>query len=796
MRNNDLVREFIERLHGTRSSKEFLRYLEQSTLLRDMPNDLLNDLLNLENFDFNYYIGFLSKFRRNHGSFLGYEEKLIRISKILIKNFNDLNIMGQSITLLTTTKIIDNLDVVEFIKEFFKIKDLKKIDVIMQIIDKIQIGIANKDIMKIIRFVKNVEDEHLLSQIKQLYTNSNMTNSRDVDVYLDLINENLKNPSLPLFLSLIMRRDIRELPNGKFILTRYVLNTNSKNIRARNSLLFYIFSDDSLVNSNRFIELLNCINNCDPKQYEIIRKLIASRKKFKDSIFYTLLKEFMNATQEESDFMFALLNNIRIIDSDVELKFALDFMHKAKDEAQLIAYYKIFVVGDLKYESLDSGYASLITDAILKSNSSNQRKTLINLAKELKSSKYNASFINIIVETNNKLALDIFKDLLKIRYVKDSHRTTTIMKRLNNLKDEAQASVIMKIIETEKLFKSDNLFRMIDTVLHSKIQYVFAFSFIDKFMEEPFDKYILENNPNSSFMRLFRIVLTLKDPDKYEFIEKLFKYPELFKNPNGLGVIEVFTRDIKEKYKFDALLRYIDENYSSRFSFLSRRSVYIISLIKECKQKYQVDLLLNASKLTKYMDNEKEILERVSKIKKPIYAIYFYRLLKIKEILKSDKLFEILDIIESNTKKEKIEAMLYISLKTKIRASERFIDYYKFISDYQTKEQLEFFLELINYNIKETDIYKISRKLVNIKDIWGPSLIKELIFESDRIPMDLIYQAINKIIEYQDVTYITKNEKFEEALIYINDIFIKYTGESNELVEWLQKKYFLDSKRK
>ena len=89
----------------------------------------------------------------------------------------------------------------------------------------------------------------------------------------------------------------------------------------------------------------------------------------------------------------------------------------------------------------------------------------------------------------------------------------------------------------------------------------------------------------------------------------------------------------------------------------------------------------------------------------------------------------------------------------------------------------------------------IGEKIIQIEDNCGFTLIYELMDNINDIPISVILQCLDKIIEYQEASYITENTILADTLFFINDVFKKYLNRDNDVVlEMIEVFKFKDRK--
>ena len=228
---NNIIHEIIGRIYETRFKVEFKE--EIISFIKKMNEGLLESLINLDDYDFNYYLSFMYKIYLKNN--LNYQDKLIKITSLLIPKLGSVN-ANSLVDILVNTNLIEYKDIVKFTSIVLNIKEINRIDKLVDII-------------------------------------------YDLDI--------------------------------------------------------------------------------------------------KDSCFNIIFNSIINSKSDiERDFILSLTNSKRIVNSETELKKALDFLNKTKYEDKLIAFYKIFMNLDI---SLYSEYAMTLENAIIKCSSNYQLKVIIKL---------------------------------------------------------------------------------------------------------------------------------------------------------------------------------------------------------------------------------------------------------------------------------------------------------------------------------------------------------------------------------------------------------------------------------
>ena len=107
---------------------EELNSLFISSFFKDLPHDLQNEILLLDDNEIIEYVKFLLEFKKNHGAFLGYEKKLFEISNLLILKITSPNALIVE-DILAKTNLIDNADIVLIVSSLLtttKLNNVKK----------------------------------------------------------------------------------------------------------------------------------------------------------------------------------------------------------------------------------------------------------------------------------------------------------------------------------------------------------------------------------------------------------------------------------------------------------------------------------------------------------------------------------------------------------------------------------------------------------------------------------------------------------------------------------------------
>ncbi len=782
MKNQDLTKELKNKINRTRFREGFKGQLFNSHLIEKMQIDLLTNLLSANDYDFNMYLSFLLKFSKTKKGFLNYEDKLSIISNYLILNMGIIN-TSELMNLLIDTDLIENPDIIRFSYNFLNISDIEKVDALTNILYSLNGKLNSLNLRHIFGLVNKVNDSKTLFQITHLFEKNIIKDDKNLNDYLKLIYENTDNYNLEFFMRLLYIREVREIPNIKELLKKYILNINNSNvnmndINTKNEIFLAIFKNLDMLESHYLENVLDFVNSCDTSYYPIIRNLINNKNMFKDRNFYVLFQALKETkTEIERDFLISIMKNPRIISSELQIKAGLEFLKKTKDENKLVAFYKLFIVGPLKDDSLYSEFSILMQDNLLKCKTKEQTLSLIKLAPTLKTSKFKYDILKIVLNTNNNYALEIYPELLKISYVKEDLKTLDLMKKLTNLENESQLMLIRKLVSVEKIFKNNNFNYLVDEVLRKRnMKLVYPLTYIDLF-KEPNNEILFENN---IFLKFWDIVLNIKNHSQFNFLINMLKYKKLLLDNKNIEIIKDFISSNKEEYKFKYLEEYIRNNSSKdkEFTLDSDRSKTIIMLLKDCKTDYQALSLIKVSKLVKDSSEEADLLVRVICLESEDKCNELISLLEIPNVLESPKFKEILyhyDKCDDLMQKNSILELLNID---GIMESDYLIGYLMIIRRLKTLPQIQALLKVLSEypDLKDYELFTFCKRIMFITNQAKLILVGEMIIVSKSMPYELTDLVIEKIV-------LADSDKMIETVEYVGNLITKYHGEESPDIE-------------
>ena len=486
-------------------------------------------------------------------------------------------------------------------------------------------------------------------------------------------------------------------------------------------------------------------------------------------------------TGKNSD-LISIMKNPRIISSELQIKAGLEFLKKTKDENKLVAFYKLFIVGPLKDDSLYSEFSILMQDNLLKCKTKEQTLSLIKLAPTLKTSKFKYDILKIVLNTNNNYALEIYPELLKISYVKEDLKTLDLMKKLTNLENESQLMLIRKLVSVEKIFKNNNFNYLVDEVLRKRnMKLVYPLTYIDLF-KEPNNEILFENN---IFLKFWDIVLNISNHSQFNFLISMLKYKKLLLDNKNIEIIKDFISSAKEEYMFKYLEEYIRNNSSKDIEFTldSDRSKTIIMLLKDCKTDYQALSLIKVSKLVKDSSEEADLLVRVICLESEDKCNELISLLEMPKVLESLKFKEILyhyDKCDNLMQKNSILELLNID---GIMESDYLIGYLMIIRRLKTLPQIQALLKVLSEypDLKDYELFTFCKRIMFITNPTKLILVGEMIIISKTIPYELTDLVIEKI-------ELSESDKFIETIEYVSNLIKKYHGVESIPVEELLNK--------
>lgn len=782
MKNQDLIEELKTKINRTRFREGFKGQLFNSHLIEKMEVDLLTNLLSANDYDFNMYLSFLLKFSKTKRGFLDYEDKLSIISNYLILNMGIIN-TSELMNLLIDTDLIENPDIIRFSYNFLNISDIEKVDALTTILYSLNGKLNSLNLRHIFGLVNKVNDSDTLFEITYLFEKNIIKDDKNLNNYVKLIYENTDNYNLEFFMRLLYIREVRQVSNINKLLKKYILNINNSNvnmedINTKNEILLGIFKNIDMLESHYLENVLDFVNSCDTSYYPIIRNLINNKNMFKDRNFYVLFQALKETkTEIERDFLISIMKNPRIISSELQIKAGLEFLKKTKDEKKLIAFYKLFIVGPLKDDSLYSEFSILMQDNLLKCKTKDQTLSLIKLAPTLKTSKFKYDILKIVLNTNNNYALEIYPELLKISYVKEDLKTLDLMKKLTNLENESQLMLIRKLVSVEKIFKNNNFNYLVDEVLRKRnMKLVYPLTYIDLF-KEPNNEILFENN---IFLKFWDIVLNIKNHSQFNFLISMLKYKKLLLDNKNIEIIKDFISSAKEEYMFKYLEEYIRNNSSKDIEFTldSDRSKTIIMLLKDCKTEYQALSLIKVSKLVKDSSEEADLLVRVICLESEDKCNELISLLEIPKVLESPKFKEILyhyDKCDDLMQKNSILELLEIE---GIMKSDYLIGYLMIIRRLKTLPQIRALLKVLSEypDLKDYELFTFCKRIMFITNQAKLILVGEMIIVSKSMPYELTDLVIEKIV-------LADSDKMIEMVEYVGNLITKYHGEESPDIE-------------
>ena len=108
---NNLIHELIGRVYETKFKNNFKEELMKGSFFKTMDERILEEIIKLDNYDFNYYLSFLYKiYLKNNNNLNIYQTKLIKITSLLIPKLGTLN-ANSLVDILINTSLIDYKDI-------------------------------------------------------------------------------------------------------------------------------------------------------------------------------------------------------------------------------------------------------------------------------------------------------------------------------------------------------------------------------------------------------------------------------------------------------------------------------------------------------------------------------------------------------------------------------------------------------------------------------------------------------------------------------------------------------------
>ncbi len=542
------------------------------------------------------------------------------------------------------------------------------------------------------------------------------------------------------------------------------------------------------INTNILIDILINTNLIDKEYIVKFSRLLLNTKEtdeivdlvynkdINDRNFDIIINSLINSKSDiERDFIITLTNNKRIITKETELIKALDFLNKTKYEDKLIAFSKLFIFGDLKDLSLYSEYSMLIEDAIVKSINKDQLITITKIGIALKASRFKNSIIKQILKSKNKYALKEYNEIFKIPNIINDNKILDILELLNKVDNEGQLVVINKLLN----INPDNILSLINEVLqHDNIRLLYVNNYLDKV-----DNLLIKD------IDLFKIVLDIKDDYKYDFLMKILNYKNILSN-NNLKVIKDFFK-VKEKYKYIALDKYINNNLNNKeFRLDSNYSNNIIMLLKSTKKDFQANTLIRVSNIIK--EDKYNLLVKATFVKYEAVGILYGDLLET-NIINDSRFLDILHNFETCDNLCGQLGMVELAKNKRLRTSMFLTGYFMMMKRFININQVGVLLRILdNYpDLDDYNLFKYCEKIMFVTNKKLLLMLEKLIINNkklDKETIDLCILEINKHNTYENIKFIEEYLRDDKKI----DVSLESEIDIEEGIEMLNRQKLLD----
>ncbi len=603
---SSLVHEIIGRIYETRFVDSFKEELMRGSFFRKIDERLLEKIVELDDYDFKYYLSFLYGIYKKNNNIMIYYDKLAKITKLMLSKLGSINVSAL-VDILVNTNLINKEYIVEFANMLLRIKEIKKVDTIVDMV-----------------YDQEIEDRNFDILIKSL-------------LYFD--------------------------------------------------------------------------------------------------------------TNYGREFIIGLLNNKKMVINEVELKGALSFLNKTQEEYKLVAFYKLFVLGELKDISLYSEYGMLIKNALLKANNQEQLNTIVKLSVVLKTSRFRNSIVKQIINCNNIYALREYEELVKMPKILNDNNIIDIMEKINRIKNDIQGTVISNLLS----INPNNILLLIDEVIKKEhIKLLYITTYLEK-LETNNLLYLLND------IDLFGMVLDFKDGYKYDFLMKVLNHQEFIMSKKNREVIKDFFK-VKEEYKYIAFYKYIKDNANDKeFTLDSNSSRNVITLLKETKKKFQANAVVRISNLSKKFKFNDNILIKAAFVKDEMTGILLGDLIE-SGISEDERFNDILSNFEKCEVSIASVGMIELAKNMRLRSSKFLLGYFMIMKRLKKINQVGVLLDILEKypDLDEYELFKYCEKIMFVTNTKLLLIIERLILNNKKInkeTMDLCLD-INGNSSYENIKFI------------------------------------------
>ncbi len=747
---------------------EELNSLFISSFFKDLPHDLQNEILLLDDNEIIEYVKFLLEFKKNHGAFLGYEKKLFEISNLLILKITSPNALIVE-DILAKTNLIDNADIVLIVSSLLtttKLNNVKKFQelvinplnrnkkVLKPIATLMSLNIESDSVLKALELLENntlIENPNILGFLTIFFSLSDIK----MEVIIDII-KNLDNIKSTNILSII--NSINNI-NSPDILRELAKSFKNPKLAMDSNLSLYLeIINRSLKNPNLklFVKLLK-------------NDLLLSRK----DATLILTKYVLNVSEDgyvksqntelKNKILFFVLTRKSMLNSKYLIK-VLEYI----STCNVNCYYNVQRLIQNKPFMKDEIF-NILFDGLTNTVNQDIKDMIIALScnqNRLKSISEVKAIIAFMMEIKEKYKLNAFYKL----FINIDSKSELVLEDINSNNSNL---IKMAILKANSVFQVEAITKIANSINNSKYKNIILTEITTS--SEKVTKGILELVRNKKilndvkFVDIFEIVTSNISDDARSLIIKFTSYPEFLNLNNYLYILNIITlnnrisvgiiNDFFQKVKDDTNLKnLLDIDNQSGQTFL-----IILKCLLSIKSNLQGSYIIKLLEYPEILENKKHLILIIEEI------------INTKEKIKLDGIIN-LNIRESNN----LDKETYLRnnvLSNQIKACKYSfqIDTLLAISDIikNKKGEAEILTSIPYYN--ETKCMYL-KEILNIPEVIDLDIFMNIIYlfneENNPIHMYGILE-LAKIKEYRNDIYFYKmiketvNIKQVEAIIRI-----------------------------